>query len=321
MHSTELRHIQATHEKMVFQIKEMHRQKEQRLQERIDLLSQTPGDRDLNIVRDLQLTLDKIRSITKPIYDQKVRDFPDFEPLKSERLEVMYTDFVVFLARQASSLMRKLEDIDYEPEPSIHDEEELCKQPYVSFNKERSNNYPSVTNLLSHQNEEIQFKTSDDNQPSPDYKMMRENHIELIEDSDLQNALRIQQEFERQHNLLLKDLSPGKNENKENHRINSRTVSVPNFVPCNLSQRDFSRKSLHTDIKETIHSERNKVFQDKGHYVTLSQDNSLDRLTESQSPFIASQNIKSLQMSAKITPRSSSNFKSKFGHLFHKKKI
>lgn len=54
MHSTELRHIQATHEKMMFEVKEMHRQKEQRLQERIDLLSQTPADRDLNIVRDLQ---------------------------------------------------------------------------------------------------------------------------------------------------------------------------------------------------------------------------------------------------------------------------
>lgn len=249
-----------------------------------------------------------------------MRDFPDFEPLKSERLEVMYTDFAVFLAKQSASLMRKLEDINYEPDHSVN-EEETYKQPYVSFNKERANNYPSVTNLLSHQNEEIQFQAFEENQPSPNYKIMRENSIDQIDDSDLQKALRIQQEFERQHNLLLKDLSPGRNQNKENLRINSRTVSVPNFVPCNLSQREFSRKSLHTDIKETIHSERNKVFQDRGHYVTLSQDNSLDRLTENQSPYTASQNIKSLQMSAKITPRSSSNFKSKFGHLFHKKKI
>ena len=83
----------------------------------------------------------------------------------------------------------------------------------------------------------------------------------------------------------------------------------------------LSRKSLHTDIRDNIHSQRNQVFEDKGKYVTLSQDHSLDRLADEEEPdYNASQNIKSLHMSAKITPRSSSNFKG-FRQLLSKRKI
>jgi len=338
IHSAEIKHIQTTHDKLMFQTKDMNRQKELRMQERIDLLSKTAGDRDLNIVRDLQFSLDKIRSITKPIYSQHIRDYPDFQPLQNERLEVTYSDFAVFLAKQATSYMHKLENFEQENQPFVQEEpltyrsrdRSASRSPSRSHSRNRSptsqldknTHYPSVTNLLSHQNEKNHFKNSFSKKEDSEYKRPKGGDIS-ISDIDLQKALKIQQEFERQHNALVNELAPGimhKPENKENHKINMRTVSVPNFVPYNLSHRDMSRKSLQTDIKETIHSERNRTFKDKGQYVTLSQDNSMERLAEQQSPYNASQNIRSVQMSSKMSPRSASNIKTKFGHLLHRKK-
>ena len=73
IHSTEIKHLKASHDKIVYELKDINKQKEQRLQERIDLLSKTyDTGKDLYIVRDLQGALDKIRSITKPIYTQKI---------------------------------------------------------------------------------------------------------------------------------------------------------------------------------------------------------------------------------------------------------
>ena len=110
IHASEIKHLQTSHEKLVYEIKEMHAQKEQRLQERIEMLSKTfEKDQELNIVRDLQEALDKIRAITKPVYNQKIRDCPDFRILKNERLEVTYVDFVTYLAKQAIRYMDKLE--------------------------------------------------------------------------------------------------------------------------------------------------------------------------------------------------------------------
>lgn len=79
---------------------------------------------------------------------------------------------------------------------------------------------------------------------------------------------------------------------------------------------------MQTDIRDTTHKQGKKMYEKRGKYETLSQDTSLDRLVNEQEKYFnGSQNIKSLQMSAKITQRPSSNFKSKFSHLFHKKKI
>ena len=305
----------------MFEVKEMHRQKEQRLQERIDLLSKNYDcERDLNIIRDLQGALDKIRAITKPIYNQKIRDFPDFQQVKNERLEVTYTDFAVFLAKQAIQYFDKLEDVDSADEdPRIEDEEDginRAASPSIPFSN--NNPYPSVTNLLGNVSEKNHFK-SGRSSSSPGFMSPHGNLP--ITDEDLQKAFRIQQEFQRQHQLLVREISPHRSAEKENTRINQRTVSEPNFVPCNLSQRELSRKSLHTDIRDTIHSQRNKVFEDKGQFVTLSHDHSLERAPEEDSPAKSNQFIRSLHMSAKITPRGSSNFKRKFGHLFSRKMI
>lgn len=323
IHATEIKHLQTSHEKIVYELKELSKQKEQRLQERIDMLSTHSGYKDLHIVRDLQGALDKIRAITKPIYDQKVRDFPDFSPLKSERLEVMYADFTVFLAKQAIVYFNKLEDVNYKEDEFYierdYDEEDVRSQsPRQPFG--RNSSYPSVTNLLGGHNDKNHFKNTGN---SPALKSI--GGTLSITDDDLQKALRIQQEFTRQHELLSREISPHKIQKpveKENVRHNPGTVSVPNFAPYQLSQRELSRNSLHTDIRDTIHSQRNIVFQDPSHFVTLSQDHPHERLSQSKSKdFSASQNIKSLQKSAKIAPQSSSSFKTKFSHLFHKKKI
>ena len=93
----------------------MHAQKELRLSERIEMLSKTfKKDQELHIVRDLQDALDKIRAILKPLYKQKIRDFPDFKMLKHERLEVGYADFAAFLAKHAVKYMESMEVISDE---------------------------------------------------------------------------------------------------------------------------------------------------------------------------------------------------------------
>jgi len=67
---------------------------------------------------------------------------------------------------------------------------------------ERNSHYPSVTNLLSHQNEKNHFKNSFSKNEESGYKNPKTGDIS-ISDIDLQKALKIQQEFERQHNALV----------------------------------------------------------------------------------------------------------------------
>ena len=325
IHATEIKHMQTSHDKIVHELKEMHSQKEQRLQERINLLSNHyGGEKDLRIVRTLQEALDKIRALTKPIYTQKIRDFPDFQILKNDRLEVTYVDFTAFLAKQAIAYMNKLEE--YEPEDEQRYEEEdddfnRSNSPPFQLNKQSP--YPSVTNLFGHENNNVNFR---EDQNINNSNLRRSNSILSITDSDIQKALRVQNEFQRQHELLMREFSPDKMHMKENINTNIRTDSRQNEEANILSQRAASRKSIYTDVKDTIRSQRNLTFDEGAKFVTLSPDNFGDNLNQynkkdAQSPNIHAMNIKSLQMSARITPRSNSTFKSKFGHLIKKRKI
>ncbi|CAI2362018.1 unnamed protein product [Moneuplotes crassus] len=329
IHSTEIKHMQTSHDKIIYELKEIHKQKEGRLQERIDLLSKTyDTGKDLYIVRDLQGALDKIRAITKPIYSSKIRNFPDFEQLQNERLEVVYADFVVFLAKQAIGFLDKLEDPHYDVEQKYQnfENQEDNKDLNLSHKFARESSYPSVTNLHS-QNDQNHFQNS----PK---KTVEENTAEeamSVVDIDIEKALKIQQEFQRQHGLLSEHLDSFSRKSdiqeKENSPINPYhqqrlnhhpgTISVPNFAPAPFSQRDADETSPVTyrhneqaenvgafsKMDEVVRSQRN-LARDKERYVTLSQDNSLERMShEPIGKFLLALQALSQQVSSSIEVR------------------
>lgn len=185
---------------------------------------------------------------------KKFRDFPDFEQIKNERLEVMYADFAVFLAKQAIVFLNRLETPDYndndlysyrnKSDDYRQNEEENNKNLTISQPFGGNSDYPSVTNLHS-QVEKNHFR----NYPQNISSAKNENQQFSVMDEDLEKALRIQQEFQRQHNLLSRELSsqrkPECQEKENTHTENNQdfnefenlgqnhpgTVSVPNFAP------------------------------------------------------------------------------------------
>lgn len=263
--------MQTSHDKIVHELKEMFSQKEQRFQERISLLSSHyGGENNLKIVRSLQEGLDKIRALTKPIYTHKIRDFPDFQPLKNDRLEVTYVDFVAFLAKQAINYMNKLEEIEPDEEPRYQiEEDEDINRPY-SPQLHNQSPYPSVTNLIGHDSSRVNFK---DIQNASHSNLKKSNSVLSITDTDIQKAIRIQNEFQRQHELLLREFSPDKMQMKENINTNMRSESRQDHESHILSQRTASRRSINPEVKETIRSQRNLTFDEGAKFVTLSQDN------------------------------------------------
>lgn len=269
IHATEIKHMQTSHDKIVHELKDMSLQKEQRFQERIALLSNHyGGENNLKIIRSLQDGLDKIRALTKPIYTHKIRDFPDFQPLKNDRLEVTYVDFVTFLAKQTINYMNKLEEIDADEDQYEVDDDDINRAYSPQIQKQSP--YPSVTNLLGHENSRANLR---DIHNASSHKLMKSNSELAITDTDIQKAIRIQNEFQRQHEMLMREFSPDKMQMKENINVNVRPEMRHPNEPHILSQRSASRKSINTDIKETVKSQRNLTFDDGAKFVTLSQNN------------------------------------------------
>ena len=232
-------------------------------------------------------------------------------------------DFVVFLAKQTLGYIHKVNEFKSENEEKCDVYQDQPISPSLRLNYQSS--YPSVTNLLGNEQNNVHFKANNSMNNS---MLMESKSSSTITEEDIHKALKVQNEFHKQNELLSREFSPNKLTLNDVDKFNSRTLSRQEINPL-LSQKAGSKSSVNFDEKDSIKSQQNIELNTKWKFVTLSQQNDksknieqyIGKMLNTQKYNRKGTKIKYLKSSTQIIPRSDGTFKSKFKHLFKKKKI